>query len=91
MNLTELKKAVAESSGLSQANADKAIKATFAAMTDALKGGDGVSISGFGAFQIDERAARTGRNPKTGQEIKIAASKNVKFKAGKVLKDAVNG
>ncbi|OSM07363.1 HU family DNA-binding protein [Magnetofaba australis] len=90
MNLTELKKAVADSTGLTQVEADKALKATFEAMTAALKGGDSVAVPGFGSFSISERAARTGRNPKTGEEIKIAAAKVVKFKVGKGLKDAVN-
>ena len=91
MNMTELKTAVAESTGLSQADADKALKAGFAAITDALKGGDAVSVPGFGSFSVGERAARTGRNPQTGKTIQIAAAKAVKFKAGKALKDAVNG
>lgn len=90
MNMSELKKTVAESTGLSQADAEKALKAGFTAITDALKEGDTVNVPGFGSFSIGERAARTGRNPQTGQEIKIPASKSVKFKAGKAVKDAVN-
>ena len=90
MNMTELKTTIAESTGLSQADADKSLKAAFAAITDALKSGDAVSVPGFGSFSVGERAARTGRNPKTGEPIQIAASKAVKFKVGKALKDAVN-
>lgn len=90
MNMTELKTTIAESTGLSQADADKALKAAFAAITDALKGGDAVNVLGFGSFSVGERAARMGRNPKTGEPIQIAASKAVKFKVGKALKDAVN-
>ncbi|ABK43633.1 HU family DNA-binding protein [Magnetococcus marinus MC-1] len=90
MNLTEMKKTVADATGLSQADADKAIKASFAAIQDALAGGATVQLPGFGTFSVGERAARTGRNPQTGAEIQIAASKSVKFKAGKNLKDALN-
>ena len=89
MNLTELKKAVAESSGLSQADTEKALKSSFAVITEALKSCDSVIVPGFGSFSIGERAARTGRNPQTGKEIKIAASKAVKFKAGKSLRSCL--
>jgi DNA-binding protein HU-beta len=91
MNMTELKKTVSEASGLSQTDADKALKSGFAAIAEALTSGDSVVIPGFGSFSISERAARAGRNPQTGKTIQIAASKAVKFKAGKALKDSVNG
>lgn len=90
MNKAELIDAIAASAGLSKADAGKALDATLAAVTGALKGGDSVSLVGFGTFQVKERAARTGRNPQTGATIEIAAAKVPGFKAGKALKDAVN-
>jgi len=90
MNKTELINAVSESSGLTKADATKATDAVFEAITDALKSGDDVRLVGFGTFNVAERKASTGRNPRTGEEIQIAASKQPKFKAGKGLKDAVN-
>ena len=90
MNKAELIDAIAASAGLSKADAGKALDATLAAVTGALKGGDSVSLVGFGTFQVKERAARTGRNPHTGATIQIAAAKVPGFKAGKALKDAVN-
>ncbi len=90
MNKTELVEAIASGAGLSKADAGKALDATVAAVTDALKGGDQVSLVGFGTFAVKARAARTGRNPQTGKEIQIAASNVPGFKAGKALKDAVN-
>ncbi|WNH51080.1 MULTISPECIES: HU family DNA-binding protein [Stenotrophomonas] len=90
MNKTELIDAVAENADLTKAEANRAVDAVVAAITKALKGGDAVTLVGFGTFQVRDRAARTGRNPKTGDTIKIAASKNPSFKAGKALKDAVN-
>ncbi|QGG80302.1 DNA-binding protein HU [Litorivicinus lipolyticus] len=90
MNKTELVEAIANGAGLSKADAGKALDATVAAVTDALKGGDQVSLVGFGTFAVKARAARTGRNPQTGKEIQIAASNVPGFKAGKALKDAVN-
>ena len=90
MNKTELIDAVAESADLTKAESQRAVDAVIAAVTKALKGGDAVTLVGFGTFQVRARAARTGRNPKTGDTIKIAASKNPSFKAGKALKDAVN-
>ncbi|AOA71437.1 MAG: transcriptional regulator [Stenotrophomonas rhizophila] len=90
MNKTELIDAVAESADLTKAESQRAVDAVIAAVTKALKGGDAVTLVGFGTFQVRDRAARTGRNPKTGDTIKIAASKNPSFKAGKALKDAVN-
>ncbi|WP_442257865.1 HU family DNA-binding protein [Stenotrophomonas pavanii] len=90
MNKTELIDAVAEAADLTKAESSRAVDAVVAAITKALKDGDAVTLVGFGTFQVRDRAARTGRNPKTGDTIKIAASKNPSFKAGKVLKDAVN-
>ena len=90
MNKTDLIDAVAESADLSKADSARAVDAVIAAITKALKSGDSVTVVGFGTFQVRERAARTGRNPKTGDAIKIEASKNPAFKAGKALKDAVN-
>jgi len=75
---------------LTKAESSRAVDAVVAAVTKALKDGDAVTLVGFGTFQVRDRAARTGRNPKTGDTIKIAASKNPSFKAGKALKDAVN-
>ncbi|AIL08565.1 MULTISPECIES: HU family DNA-binding protein [Stenotrophomonas] len=90
MNKTELIDAVAEAADLTKAESSRAVDAVVAAITKALKDGDAVTLVGFGTFQVRDRAARTGRNPKTGDTIKIAASKNPSFKAGKALKDAVN-
>lgn len=90
MNKTELIDAVADSADLSKADAGRAVDAVISSVTKALKGGDSVTVVGFGTFQVRERAARSGRNPKTGDTIQIAASKNPAFKAGKALKDAVN-
>lgn len=90
MNKTELVNVIAETSGLTKADADKALDVTLEAITEALKSGDDVRIIGFGSFSVSERKAKTGRNPRTGEEIQIAASKQPKFKAGKGLKDAVN-
>ncbi|CAN5684940.1 HU family DNA-binding protein [soil metagenome] len=90
MNKNDLVEAVASETSLSKADAGRAVDAVVAAITGALKRGDSVSLIGFGTFDVRARAARTGRNPRTGEEIKIAASKNPAFKAGKALKDAVN-
>jgi DNA-binding protein HU-beta len=90
MNKTELIDAVAAASDLTKADAARAVDAVIASITKALKGGDAVTLVGFGTFQVRARAARTGRNPKTGDTIKIEASNNPSFKAGKALKDAVN-
>jgi DNA-binding protein HU-beta len=90
MNKNELIDAVAESAGLSKADAGRAVDAVVSGISGALKQGDNVTLVGFGTFQVRARAARTGRNPKTGENITIAASKNPVFKAGKALKDAVN-
>ncbi len=91
MNKSELIDAIAEAANLTKADAGRALDATVAAVTGALKAGDAVTLVGFGTFAVKERAARTGRNPQTGKEIKIKASKTPSFKAGKGLKDAVNG
>lgn len=90
MNKTELIEAVADGAELSKADAARAVDAVIASITAALKKGDSVTIVGFGTFQVRARAARSGRNPKTGDTIQISASKNPAFKAGKALKDAVN-
>lgn len=90
MNKNDLVEAVASETNLSKADAGRAVDAVVSAVTRALKQGDSVSVLGFGTFTVRARAARTGRNPRTGEEIKIAASKNPAFKAGKALKDAVN-
>jgi DNA-binding protein HU-beta len=90
MNKSDLVDAIAESAGLSKADAGRALDAFVDTVTDALKAGDGVSLVGFGTFSVRDRAARTGRNPRTGDTIQIKASKNPAFKAGKALKDAVN-
>jgi DNA-binding protein HU-beta len=90
MNKTELVAKVAEKAGLTKKDAEKAVNALFASVEEALVGGDKVQMIGFGTFEVKARAARTGRNPQTGEAIKIPASKNPVFKAGKALKDAVN-
>lgn len=90
MNKNDLISAVADGSGLSKADAGRAVDAVFAAIQNALTGGDEVRIVGFGSFSVAHRAASTGRNPRTGEAIQIAASKQPKFKAGAPLKAAVN-
>jgi len=90
MNKSELIEAVAQSADISKAAASRAIDAFVDSVTDALKEGDQVTLVGFGTFAVRERAARTGRNPRTGETINISASKVPGFKAGKALKDAVN-
>lgn len=90
MNKSELVDAIAENSGLSKVDSAKALNAFIESVTGAAKRGDDVVLVGFGTFSVKERAERDGRNPKTGETIKIAASKSVGFKAGKALKDAVN-
>ena len=89
MNITELINAVAEAAELSKKDATKAVEAVFQSIQDALSSGNKVSLIGFGNFEVRERAARKGRNPQTGEEIDIAASKVPAFKPGKALKDAV--
>ena len=91
MNQAELIASVAERAGLTKADAGKAVEALVATITDALKRGDEVRIAGFGSFAISERAERQGRNPQTGAQITIAASRAARFTAGKAVKDALNG
>ncbi len=89
MNKTELITKVAEKSELTKKDATKAVDAVFASITETLQGGDKVQIIGFGNFEVRERAARKGRNPQTGEEIQIPASKVPAFKPGKGLKDGI--
>ena len=90
MNKSELIAAVAAQADLTKTDAAKAVDAVTDSITKALKKGDTVTLIGFGTFKVSARAARTGRNPQTGKEIKIAARKAPGFSAGKALKDAVN-
>ncbi|MBP3872752.1 MAG: HU family DNA-binding protein [Lachnospiraceae bacterium] len=90
MNKTELIAAMAESAELSKKDAEAALKAFIETVSGALKKDDKVQIVGFGTFEVAKRPAREGRNPQTGESMKIKASKSPKFKAGKALKDAVN-
>lgn len=89
MNKTELVNAIAAKAGLTKVDAKKAIDATIASITEALKAGDKVSLIGFGTFSVAKRAAREGINPRTQQKIKIAAKKQAKFKAGAELEAAL--
>jgi len=89
MNKTDLVNAVAETSELSKKDATKAVEAVFETVMDSLSKGEKVQIIGFGNFEVRDRAARKGRNPQTGEEIEIPASKVPAFKAGKALKEAV--
>lgn len=91
MNKTELINAVAEASELYKKDATKAVDSVFDTILDALKNGDKIQLIGFGNFEVRERSARKGRNPQTGEEIEIPASKVPAFKPGKALKDAVAG
>lgn len=90
MNKTELIEAVAESAGLTKSDSEKAVNSFLETVTEAVRGGDKVTIPGFGSFSVSDRKARTGRNPQTGATIKIAASKAPKFTAGSGFKAAVN-
>jgi len=90
MNKQELIASVAEATGLSKNDASKAVEGVFDAVSGALKKGDEVRLVGFGTFSVSKRKASTGRNPRTGEPMKIKASSQPKFKAGKGLKDAVN-
>ena len=90
MNKTELIAAVAEKTGASKKDSEKLVSAVFESISDALIAGDKVSLVGFGAFEVKERPARTGRNPRTKETIEIPASRAAAFKPGKVLKDAIN-
>ena len=91
MNKADLVAKVAELSGLSRTDADRATDGVFAAITTALKAGEDVRLVGFGSFSVSSRPARDGRNPATGAAITIPAGKVAKFSVGKALKDAVNG
>ncbi len=90
MNKSELIEKVMETAELTKAQAARAVDAVFDSITDALRDGQTINLVGFGTFSVGERAARSGRNPRTGETIDIAASRNPRFKAGKGLKDAVN-
>ena len=90
MNKSELVAHIATSAGLTKAQATKALQAFESGITHALSHGEEVALVGFGTFKVTERAERTGRNPKTGEAITIAAAKVPTFKAGKALKEAVN-
>lgn len=90
MNKSELIDIIASEADISKAAAGRALEATTAAITNALTEGDSVSLIGFGTFDVGHRAARTGRNPKTGDAIEIKAAKVPKFRPGKALKEAVN-
>lgn len=91
MKKSEIIALIAENTELSKADVERVYNATFDLFKDELAKGNKISVSGFGTFDISERAEREGRNPQTGETIKIAASKSVKFKAGKELKEKVNG
>ncbi len=91
MNKTELIEAVSKASDLSKADAERAVNATTETIKKALKKGDTVQLIGFGSFGVTKRSARKGRNPQTGEEIKIKASKAPKFTPGKAFKDLING
>lgn len=90
MNKAELVDAIAEETSLTKKDSEAALKAFITAVGKELKKGGNVQLVGFGTFEVGKRAARTGRNPKTGEAIKIKAAKTPKFKAGKALKDLVN-
>ena len=90
MNKTELVAAIAEKAELSKKDSEKALKAFVDVVTEELKKGHKIQLVGFGTFEVSERAERTGRNPQSGKEMVIPASKAPKFKAGKALKDMVN-
>ena len=89
MNKAELVSAVAEKTGMSKKDSEKAVNAAFDTITEALAAGDKVQLVGFGAFEVKERGARIGRNPKTKEEIEIPASRVASFKVGTALKEAV--
>ncbi len=90
MNKAELIDAVAAQADLTKSDAASAVDAVFSTITRSLSGGNAVTLVGFGTFAVTDRAARIGRNPRTGEAISIPASKSPKFKAGKALKDALN-
>jgi DNA-binding protein HU-beta len=90
MNKNELIERISEKTGLSKIDANNALEAVTDVITDVMKSGQEIVLVGFGSFKVGQRAARTGRHPRTGEAMKIAASKFVKFKVGKKLKDAIN-
>ncbi len=90
MNKTDLIEAIASNASMSKADAGRALDAIINSVTDTLRKGDQVTLTGFGTFIVRERSARTGRNPQTGDPISIKAAKVPSFRAGKALKDAVN-
>ena len=90
MNKTELIAAIADKAGLTKKDAEEVVNAFTDTVTKALKKGDKVQLVGFGTFEVTQRGARTGRNPQTGETMKIAATKAPKFKPGKAFKDALN-
>ena len=90
MNKTELIAAIADKAGLTKKDAEEVVNAFTETVTQALKKGDKVQLVGFGTFEVTKRGARTGRNPQTGETMKIAATKAPKFKPGKAFKDALN-
>ncbi len=90
MTKNELVQRISEKAGISKKEANEALSATISTFSDTLKKGDGITIVGFGSFSVTQRAARTGRNPQTGETIQIPARKSVRFKPGKSLKEAVN-
>ena len=89
MTKDELVAKISSDAAISKSEAAAALAAVTSGITDALVSGDGITLTGFGAFSVSNRAARMGRNPRTGEALQIAASRGVKFKAGKALKDAV--
>jgi len=91
MNKSELVEKIAEGADISKASAGRALDSLIGSVTAELASGGDVALVGFGTYKVNDRAARTGRNPQTGAEIQIAAAKVPAFKAGKALKDAVNG
>ena len=90
MNKTELVAAIASKANISKKDAEASVKAFTEVVAEELKKGEEIQLVGFGTFEVSQRAARTGRNPQTGAEMKIPASKAPKFKAGKALKDSIN-
>ncbi len=91
MSKSDVLSAVADAAGCSKTEAEAAIEAFFGAVVNAAQSGDSVAWPGIGKFSLSERAARTGRNPQTGEQIQISASRSVKFSAAKALKDTMNG
>lgn len=91
MNKSQFAEAISEKSGLSKRDAQAALDGFQDALLEAMQRGEKISLTGFGTFEVRERAARTGRNPQTGETMEVAASKNAAFKPGKSFKDALNG